>query len=161
MPNAPYVLTDVIHLCESAQTGYSPWVVALVMGPMYLVFLLIGWAAYVGSVLAMGRYVAQQGQERWVPGVELGTHGLCAIAIYWGRFWRFNSWDLVTRPQVLLAKVWHHLFDPQQAAIISLLFGGLTLAYWVSKPGMLALAQYFSIRYFSKGRRLFGQTSES
>ncbi|MBD2257367.1 DUF1361 domain-containing protein [Pseudanabaena sp. FACHB-2040] len=139
LPNAPYVLTDVVHLFESAQTGYSPWVVGLVMGPMYGVFLLIGFAAYVGSVVSMGRYVDQQGGGRWVTGIELGTHGLCAIAIYWGRFWRFNSWDLVTRPQVLLAQIWRHLFDPQQAATISLIFAGLALAYWAGKRGALVL----------------------
>jgi uncharacterized membrane protein len=133
LPNAPYVLTDIVHLFESARTGYSPWVLALALGPMYGAFLLVGFGAYVGSVLAMGRYVARQGYGRWVPGIELGTHGLCAIAIYWGRFWRFNSWDLVTRPQVLLAQIWQHRFDLRQAVIIGLMFAGLTLAYRLAK----------------------------
>ena len=32
------------------------------------------------------------------------THAICAIGIYWGRFCRFNSWDLVTQPDALLTR---------------------------------------------------------
>jgi uncharacterized membrane protein len=38
LPNAPYVLTDVIHLVEDIRQGYSIWVISLALIPQYVVF---------------------------------------------------------------------------------------------------------------------------
>lgn len=46
LPNAPYVLTDVIHLVHDIRWGYSIWVISLVLVPAYLLFMAIGFGAY-------------------------------------------------------------------------------------------------------------------
>ena len=73
LPNAPYVLTDVLHLPrELAATHGDHW-------------------------------LADHGvSRRAVLFTDLSLHALCAVGIVLGRVFRFNSWDLVTNPGGLL-----------------------------------------------------------
>ncbi|MGK7901267.1 MAG: DUF1361 domain-containing protein, partial [Hormoscilla sp.] len=61
LPNAPYVLTDTIHLIEDIRQNYSVWIVTLVLIPLYTLFILLGFEAYVLSLLNLGNYLKQQG----------------------------------------------------------------------------------------------------
>ena len=97
LPNAPYLLTDVIHLIDDIRTIQSVWMITLVLIPVYLVVILAGFEAYVISVINMGHYLHRIGKSQWILGMELITHALSAIGVYWGRFLRFNSWDFVTQ----------------------------------------------------------------
>ncbi|MEL6816492.1 MAG: DUF1361 domain-containing protein, partial [Cyanobacteria bacterium J06598_3] len=105
LPNAPYVLTDIIHLVRMIKEGASIWTITFILVPQYLIFMLLGTEAYVLSLINLGHYLQKQGQARWVLSAELGLHALCAIGIYLGRFPRFNSWDIVTGPGRLLGYV--------------------------------------------------------
>ncbi|MEO0839853.1 MAG: DUF1361 domain-containing protein, partial [Cyanobacteria bacterium J06643_5] len=104
LPNAPYLLTDVIHLIDDIRTIQSVWMITLVLIPVYLLVILAGFEAYVISVINMGHYLNRIGKSQWILGMELITHGLSAIGIYWGRFLRFNSWDFVTQPDALITQ---------------------------------------------------------
>jgi uncharacterized membrane protein len=101
LPNAPYVLTDVIHLVDDAQTVPSDAVMSFVVIPQYAAFFLVGFQAYVGSLLLVGRWLVRSGRASWVVPVELALHGLCAVGIHLGRFDRLNSWDVVHRPSTV------------------------------------------------------------
>src|SRR2546423_6624299 len=46
VPNAAYVLTDVVHLPPAIRSEPSDAIVLLVVFPMYAAFLSIGFAAY-------------------------------------------------------------------------------------------------------------------
>ncbi|HEY9752020.1 MAG TPA: DUF1361 domain-containing protein, partial [Coleofasciculaceae cyanobacterium] len=98
LPNAPYVVTDLIHLIVAIQATDSLWFKLLVILPTYLLFVLVGFEAYVVCLINLGRFLQQKGLSHWTTAIELLLHGLCAIGVYLGRIERLNSWDLVVRP---------------------------------------------------------------
>jgi hypothetical protein len=51
LPNAAYILTDVIHLIIDIRKGYPLGVVAFVLIPQYLLFIGSGFAAYVIAII--------------------------------------------------------------------------------------------------------------
>jgi uncharacterized membrane protein len=146
LPNAPYVLTDLIHLVQNIRMGYSIWVITLVLVPQYLLFMLAGFQAYVIAVINLGHYLQRQGYQKWVLGTELFIHFLCAIGIYLGRFPRFNSWDIVARPGTLITGV-EQLLHRRPIVIIAITFSIMTLLYWVCKQINLALLIYWQQRH--------------
>jgi uncharacterized membrane protein len=90
-PNAPYLLTDFIHLGE----GPAPlWYDALMLSAFAWTSLLLGYASlYLVQMIlrrAAGRTVAWLG--------VLGALGLASLGVYVGRFIGFNSWDALLHP---------------------------------------------------------------
>jgi uncharacterized membrane protein len=90
-PNAPYLLTDFIHLGE----GPAPlWYDALMLSAFAWTGLLLGFASlYLVQMIlrrAFGTVVAWLGV---VVALSLGS-----IGVYVGRFIRFNSWDALLHP---------------------------------------------------------------
>jgi uncharacterized membrane protein len=139
LPNAPYVLTDLIHLTEEIHENNSLLFNTLVLLPKYALFVFIGFEAYVLSLMNLGHYLKQQGLASAVLQVELVLHGLCAIGVYLGRFERFNSWDLMTRPHHVFHSLAENLLDPRP--LFFMVLGLVTIAglYWVMKQISLAL----------------------
>jgi uncharacterized membrane protein len=139
LPNAPYILTDLIHLVGDIQGTHSLAINTLVILPKYLLFVFLGFEAYVLCLINLGFYFKRQGLGGWVPQAELILHGLSAIGIYLGRIGRFNSWDIVTRPHHVLNSVAESLLDKRPLvfmAIALLAIGGL---YWLLKQITLAV----------------------
>jgi len=131
LPNAPYVLTDALHLPgELAGTDGDHWLAAALLG-QYLCLFGVGFVAYVLSLVRLERWLADHGvSRRRVLAVDLSLHALCAVGIVVGRVFRFNSWDLVTNPGGLLDLV--RVPQPRTFAVLFVLFailaGGATLA---------------------------------
>ncbi|MBE9064522.1 DUF1361 domain-containing protein [cf. Phormidesmis sp. LEGE 11477] len=146
LPNAPYVLTDIIHLVSFIQSGASLPTIVLILIPQYLIFMLIGTEAYVLSLINLGRYLVKRGWRQWVLAAELTLHLLCAIGIYLGRFPRFNSWDIVTGPQRLVLYVLRDLLRPEPMMIILVTFVVIAALYWPLKQVSLAMIWYWRSR---------------
>lgn len=131
LPNAPYVLTDVLHLPrELAITHGNHWLAAALVG-QYLCLFAAGFAAYVLSLVRLERWLSDHGMSRrTVLLVDLSLHALCAVGIVLGRVFRFNSWDLVTNPGGLLDLA--RIPQPRTFAVLFVLFailaGGAALA---------------------------------
>ncbi|MBD2566912.1 DUF1361 domain-containing protein [Anabaena lutea] len=138
LPNAPYLLTDVIHLIDDIRRIPSIWIITLVLIPVYLLVILSGFEAYVISLINLGYYLHRIGKSKWIFGVELITHALCAVGIYWGRFLRFNSWDFITQPDAILTKGVEELFGKQPLVIMTITFVVLWGLYWLMKRITLA-----------------------
>ncbi len=64
LPNAPYVLTDIIHLITYIRKVDSIWLITLILIPLYLCFMLLGFEAYVISLINMGSYLHQIGKTQ-------------------------------------------------------------------------------------------------
>ncbi|MBI4783860.1 MAG: DUF1361 domain-containing protein [Oscillatoriophycideae cyanobacterium NC_groundwater_1537_Pr4_S-0.65um_50_18] len=149
LPNAPYMLTDIIHLIRGTRAGYAMWLIILIFIPLHLMAILGGFEAYVVSLLNQGSYLKRQGAGQFVFWSEILAHALCAIGIFLGRFIRFNSWDLVTDPADVLTTTMNTLTSRQPLLIILLTFGGLTVLYWLMKQ--LTLGIYLRIHYARRG----------
>ncbi|WP_342586753.1 DUF1361 domain-containing protein, partial [Limnoraphis robusta] len=139
LPNAPYVLTDIIHLVDQIRQGYSVWIISLALIPQYLVFMFVGFEAYVLSLIYLNRYLDQQGwkRHRWMG--ELTVHALSAVGIYLGRFQRFNSWDIVSNPDVLIRSLIDNLLNHRPLVVIAVTFVVLTVLYGLMKFITLAV----------------------
>jgi len=113
LPNAPYILTDSIHIIELSQ-DYPTWAVFLVLIPQYVLFILFGFEAYVVSLSRIEKYLG----DFLTPSSQLMlnaiAHCLSVVGIYIGRFERFNSWDFVTRPVTVLLTTIRDLLDAEK-----------------------------------------------
>ncbi len=139
LPNAPYLLTDIIHLIEAIRAGYSIWITTLVFIPLHLLAIWLGWEAYVISLINQGYYLRKQGGRKFILASELITHALCSIGIYLGRFRRFNSWDFVTKPDILLTSTIDDLTTKKPLLVIAITFIVLTVTYWLMKQITLGI----------------------
>ena len=133
LPNAPYLLTDIIHLIEAIRAGYSIWITTLIFIPLHTLAILAGWEAYVISLINQSHYLKKHGARRFVFSSELITHALCAVGIFIGRFRRFNSWDLVTQPDVLFDSTINDLTTKKPLVVIAITFIILSVLYWLTK----------------------------
>lgn len=143
LPNAPYLLTDIIHLIRATRSGYSAWIIVLIFIPLHLFAILSGFQMYVISLLNQGHYLKRIGLEKYINRSEIMTHALCALGVYMGRFRRFNSWDLVNDPANVLLITLDDLTSKRPAIVIVISFIGLTVLYWIAKQITLGLVLRF------------------
>src|SRR4051794_30605723 len=102
LPNAPYVLTDVIHLIADVRRVQSDALITFLVLPVYAVFFLVGVEAYVLAVSELSQWLRRRGVERTQRlSIRLGIHLLCAFGVVLGRVQRLNSWDTVVHPMRL------------------------------------------------------------
>jgi len=124
LPNAPYILTDFIHL-----------------GPDHRMYdtLLVGSFAFTGlalgfvSLLLVQLVVTRAGGALLGWGAALGSLFFASVGIYLGRILRLNSWDAIQEPHRLLQLARFRLEDPfgnrYLIGFVVLFCGFLTLAY--------------------------------
>ncbi len=139
LPNAPYMLTDIIHLMDAIRDGYSVWVLTIIFVPLHAFAMLAGFEAYVVSVMNQSHYLVKEGAKQYVTLSELLIHALAAVGIYLGRFLRFNSWDLVTSPDTVLLSTLDTLTSRRPILVIFVTFVIITVAYWIAKQITIGL----------------------
>ena len=150
LPNAPYVLTDIIHLIKGTRgSGIQVWLIVLIFIPLHTVAILLGFEAYVLSILNQAYYLKQKGNEKFILPSELLIHALSAIGIYLGRFVRLNSWDIATDPTSVLMITLNTLTTKRPAAVVLVTFAILTVLYWIMKQ--LTLGIKLRIYYSKQG----------
>lgn len=90
-PNAPYLLTDFIHLNE----GPAPlWYDALMLSAFAWTGLLLGFASLYLVQMVLRRVLGPR--LAWVA--VAGALALASVGVYIGRFIGFNSWDALLHP---------------------------------------------------------------
>jgi uncharacterized membrane protein len=126
LPNAPYILTDILHLTRANQA--PAW---------YDLALLLSCA---GTGLLMGylslidvQGIVERNFNPIIGGVfAVVTLVLSGFGIYLGRFLRWNSWDVLTSPMLLvqLVKALTHPVSDARPLAVTFIFGvTLALAY--------------------------------
>ncbi|MBW4537200.1 MAG: DUF1361 domain-containing protein [Pleurocapsa minor HA4230-MV1] len=125
LPNAPYILTDSIHIIELSQENYPNWAIILILIPQYILFICLGFEAYVISLVKLELYLTNFIAQKYLILVNAIAHSLCIVGVYIGRFERFNSWDFVTKPGIVLVTTFQDLFDGWK--ILSMAIAFLTI----------------------------------
>ncbi len=126
-PNAPYLVTDLVHLKRTS--GAPLWFDVLLLLSFGVTGLFCAFRT-LDEVLAW--ICSRLGGGMRFPALC----GLCLLAsfgIYLGRFLRLNSWDLLTSPSRVALSVAELLSGPKafNALGFSGLFAGfLVLLYW-------------------------------
>jgi len=128
-PNAPYIVTDFKWLRD--------WTGA----PIWYDVVLVAAAAWCGLMLGfISLYLMQAVVRRSVGTLKawafvIGVLAVSSFGIYLGRFQRWNSWDVFTRPGLLAHNVWPHLahpYDHPKTVAVTVLFTAfLAMTYLV------------------------------
>jgi len=131
LPNAPYILTDFIHLQLSG--GIAIIIDFIVISS----FAFSGLLFYVHSVAQMKELFYKHFNKKFTTLIISMLPFLCGFGIYLGRFLRWNSWDLLHNPKGLMIDVVTPLlspFDHKLAWMVTLLFGfGLHISMTIFK----------------------------
>jgi uncharacterized membrane protein len=127
LPNAPYILTDFIHLRE--RMPIPLWYDVLLLLSCAGTGLLLGY----GSMMLVQRVIERR--HGVVAGwfVAAASMVLSAFGIYLGRFLRRNSWDALSEPGPLFADIARRVIDPfayPKTIAVTVLYGvALMLGY--------------------------------
>jgi len=128
LPNAPYLITDMIHFQERPPM------------PVYVDEIIVYSAAWNGVLMA---YASIMRVERWLltryatrpVNISLvGIFLLTGFGVYLGRYLRWNTWDILVHPLALGKDIGVRVLFPsryKQTWAVSLLFGGLMTAGYV------------------------------
>lgn len=120
LPNAPYLVTDLVHLRERP--------------PVPLWFDMVLLQSFIGLGLVLGLISLYKMQ--WVATMYLGRRGswtfvLCVIGltgfgVYLGRVQRWNSWDIIANPLGLFVDIFKHFTPPHRrgAGLFTILYAG-------------------------------------
>lgn len=129
LPNAPYLITDLLHLDERLPV------------PFWYDIGLLATFAWTGCFLAITSIRAMQNVVQDFAGRGLSwlfvlpIIGLSGVGIYLGRFMNWNSWDLILRPQAVLVETIgnfaHPIRNPQPFGVTALFAAFLLVAYFM------------------------------
>lgn len=127
-PNAPYILTDLLHLRYPKEHV-----------PLWFDVLLLLWFAWTGLSLGMISLFMMQNIIRrefgritgWVFVLSVGF--LASLGIYIGRFLRWNSWDVLLSPRDRLAEFLYYSTNPSlQSVVFISVFSALFIFIYIT-----------------------------
>jgi len=130
-PNAPYIVTDLMHIRTARPANL--WLDVLVLGSCAITGLIAGLVSlrWIHEGLLRRAISARIG---WLFVVFASL--LAGFGVYLGRFQRWNTWDIVTRPTELLAEAWSALAETHVMGF-SLLFSLVVLGGYAIMAVML------------------------
>ena len=127
-PNAPYLVTDLIHIDPSDRGVVS------ILGDVALVSVApVGLALGFSSLALVERAVRGRFGGRLALAVSVLSLVAASLGIYLGRVVRLNSWDLLTRPRLVGSVLRQLVRDP--------------LAHPLAVAATIALAAMLSVLY--------------
>jgi uncharacterized membrane protein len=135
LPNAPYLLTDYIHLGSRNDA------------PLWFDIVLFGSFAWTGMLLGFLSIFVMQSVVRRAAGpvwgwILVGTSlAASSFGIYLGRSLRWNSWDFIVRPGALLQDIWERITDPLAYPRGVGMTLALTAVLWTGYLTLYAFAQ--------------------
>lgn len=120
LPNAPYIVTDLIHL----QLSSPPiiWLDILIVSA----FACNGLLLFFLSILDMKAILKPFLKDRLINYVIIFILFLSSFGVYLGRFLRYNSWDILSHPKYLITDVFNMITQPlnnKEVWVFTLLFG--------------------------------------
>jgi uncharacterized membrane protein len=138
LPNAPYIVTDFVHLSASSRAPL--WFDGVELSAFAWTGMLLGFVSlYLVHAVLRDRYGASFGWS-----AVLFVLALSGVGVYLGRVKRWNSWDLLTQPGQRLAELHAHVGDP----------AGLAKAIAVSAGVTSLLAASYLVFYLLMGARI-------
>jgi uncharacterized membrane protein len=142
LPNAPYTLTDLLHLVRKArqEPRLPEWAVVVFTMPEYVLYVGAGLLSYVLSLQFLGDDLRRRGRGRLVVPLEALLHVLCAVGIYLGRVYRMNSWDVATDPGAV-------------AGAASGAFGRSRAALFICGTVLAVAAVYYPLKFLATAVR--------
>jgi uncharacterized membrane protein len=134
LPNAPYVLTDVIHFVAKVRvTPPLPiWAMSILLLE-YIIYFLFGMQCFTLSIMLWDGVLKRRGFGLLILPLELLLISASSFAIYLGRIDRLNSWDVVTDPRGLLNHALRDATMPKPLELTVIFFVAVTLIHYLLK----------------------------
>jgi uncharacterized membrane protein len=105
-PNAPYIVTDLFHFHQKPLVPL--WFDLVVIVSFAWNGLLLGFI----SLMHVQYFLSKNCSPRCCWGIIIFILFLCGFGIYLGRYGRWNSWDLLTNPILLVGNIGDRLLHP-------------------------------------------------
>ena len=106
LPNAPYIITDFLHLRQRPPIPY--WYDILLLFSAALNGLLLGLA----SLLVVEKFLIQRYGNRISALLMFCSFFLSSFGVYIGRYLRWNSWDIITNPNDIASDILERVLNP-------------------------------------------------
>ncbi|MCR9155154.1 MAG: DUF1361 domain-containing protein [Bacteroidetes bacterium] len=107
LPNAPYIITDLVHLDHSNGFEWYDTVLILSAGIAGIKFAFDSLDIILKELKAKFPFIAS-----WIWNAFF--LGLSAYGVYLGRYLRFNSWDVLANPRSLVVECLQLFVHPFQ-----------------------------------------------
>jgi uncharacterized membrane protein len=128
LPNAPYILTDILHLTRPSDA--PAWYDLALLLSCAGTGVLLGYL----SVIDVQGIVARRFSPicGWI--FALASLGLSGFAIYLGRFLRWNSWDVLITPTRMfeVAGLLMHPMANMRPLSVTVIFGMILVLGYIS-----------------------------
>ncbi|MFL5961155.1 MAG: DUF1361 domain-containing protein [Gaiellaceae bacterium] len=129
-PNAPYMLTDYIHIRETPIAN-PVWWDALMLSSFVWTSLMLGFCSL---YLMQDVWRAHLGRAAsWI--LAALALGLGSFGVYLGRFVRLNSWDALLHPRtvahIIGTELENPVHEPRLVGVIGLLTAFMLIGYAV------------------------------
>lgn len=134
LPNAPYVVTDLVHLPGFVEWAPNRTAVYAGVIPLFALLLASGVLSYAYTLHLMRKHMRLWGwSRRRRIGAEVAVNLLCALGVALGRISRLNSWD-VFKPDRLVHGLGVVSVDPRSVglALVIVLFAGVAVDWAAS-----------------------------
>lgn len=100
LPNAPYTLTDIVHLVRQIKEyryfGLTDNLIITVLIPQYVIFIFLGFSCYVIAFQNFLVFLSKKEVSfRVLRSVKLLVPLFMAIGVFLGRKHRYSSWDIL------------------------------------------------------------------
>jgi len=130
-PNAPYILTDLIHL--EGKKNVELWFDLILILSFAWTGLLFGLL----SLMDIEKILRKTLSKNWVNFIVSFLLFIGSFGIYLGRFLRWNSWDIIREPFGLLLDIGYIILNPIQLSKpwgLTIFMGiFLNMVYWSLK----------------------------
>ena len=133
LPNAPYVVTDLIHVQPTIHRLGPGAPITTTVYPVYALLVTSGFVAYTLSLAMAGGYMERIGRHSWRLPLRIATHAVCAVGIFLGRWPRLNSWDLFTDTGGAFSRIGRSLGWDRAPSLILTLFVVTAIGHAVTK----------------------------
>jgi uncharacterized membrane protein len=134
-PNSFYIVTDFVHLPKFGKDGMPFWYdMMMTVGFAFAGVFLGSLALYLLHLIVRERFGHRVG---W--GFAITMLVLSALGIYVGRFLRWNSWDVFTRPWKLWGNVTELVGQHERVTAFSVTFFFFSLMAYFFVVGMARL----------------------
>jgi uncharacterized membrane protein len=129
LPNAPYIVTDLMHVGSGGAV------------PVLYDVMLLSAAAWTGLLLGLTSLYLMHLVARRLVGpatawaLVVGALALSSFGIYLGRVQRWNSWDVFVRPWPLVNEIARGALDPlghPRPIAVTVLFTSFLLASYLA-----------------------------
>ncbi len=128
LPNAPYIITDFLHLRPRAGAPY--WFDISLITAFAWNGLLLGFT----SIKLVHKFLEERFSKKVSLASILFALLLCGFGVYLGRYERWNSWDIISDPFSLAADIMnmivHPFRHPRMVGMTLMFFAFMTIGYF-------------------------------